>query len=53
MRLAEAGEQLSVVDQGEHLQAIQRSGLKLLMTDGSEHLTRSLEARASTRDIGP
>jgi 2-dehydropantoate 2-reductase len=52
VRLAEAGEQVTIVDQGEHLQAIQRHGLKLLMADGSEHLTRSLEASASTRDIG-
>jgi len=53
VRLAEAGEQVTVVDQGAHLQAIQRSGLKLLMADGSEHLTRSLEATASLRDVGP
>ena len=34
--LAEAGEQVTVVDQGTHLQAIQRGGLKLTMADGSE-----------------
>jgi len=53
VRLAEAGEQVTVVDQGAHLQAIQRSGLKLLMADGSEHVTRSLEAVASIRQAGP
>ena len=53
VRLAEAGEQVTVVDQGAHLQAIQRSGLKLLMADGSEHLTRSIEATASMREPGP
>ena len=53
VRLAEAGEQLTVVDQGAHLQAIQRSGLKLLMADGSEHVTRSLEAVASNQEIPP
>jgi 2-dehydropantoate 2-reductase len=53
VRLAEAGEQVSVIDKGAHLQAIQRSGLKLLMADGSEHLTRSIEATASLRDPGP
>ena len=52
VRLAESGEHVSVVDQGAHLQAIQRSGLKLLMADGSEHLTRSLQASASLRDVG-
>ena len=53
VRLAQAGEQVTVVDQGAHLQAIQRSGLELLMSDGSEHRTRSLEATASMRDVGP
>jgi 2-dehydropantoate 2-reductase len=53
VRLAQAGETLTVVDQGEHLQAIQRNGLKLLMADGTEHLTRSIEATASMRDVGP
>jgi 2-dehydropantoate 2-reductase len=53
VRLAEAGEQVTVIDRGAHLQAIQRSGLKLLMSDGSEHLTRSLEATASMRETGP
>jgi 2-dehydropantoate 2-reductase len=53
VRLAQAGEQVTVLDQGAHLQAIQRSGLRLLMSDGSEHLTRSLEATARMRDVGP
>ncbi len=53
VRLAEAGEQVTVVDQGAHLRAMQRDGLKLLMADGSQHLTRSLEATASMRDVGP
>ena len=53
VRLAEAGEQVTVLDQGAHLQAIQRSGLRLLMSDGSEHLTRSLQATASMDDVGP
>ncbi len=53
VRLAQAGEQLTVVDRGAHLQAIRREGLKLLMADGSEHVTRSLEAVASIRQAGP
>lgn len=53
VRLAEAGEQVTIVDRGAHLQAIQRSGLKLLMADGSEHHTRALTAKASMRDAGP
>ena len=53
VRLSQAGEQVTVVDQGAHLQAIRRSGLKLLMVDGSDHVTRSLEAVASIRQAGP
>ncbi|NIM27854.1 MAG: 2-dehydropantoate 2-reductase [Gammaproteobacteria bacterium] len=53
VRLAEAGEQVTVVDQGAHLEAIQRAGLKLVMADGSEHVARSLEATADMRDPGP
>jgi 2-dehydropantoate 2-reductase len=53
VRLAEAGEQVTVVDQGAHLQAIQRNGLKLIMADGSEHHARTLRAVANPRDVGP
>ena len=53
VRLSQAGEQVTVVDQGAHLQAIRRSGLKLLMADGSEHVARSLETVASIRQAGP
>ena len=53
VRLAEAGEDVTVVDQGAHLQAIQRNGLKLLMADGSRHLTRSLEATAERVRLHP
>ena len=53
VRLAQAGEKVSVVDQGAHLQAIRRDGLKLLMADGSEHLTRSLQATTSMQEPGP
>ena len=53
VRLSQAGEQVTVVDQGAHLQAIRRSGLKLLMADGSDHVTRSLEVVASIRQAGP
>ena len=53
VRLAEAGEQVTVVDQGAHLQAIQQGGLKLLMADGSEHHAEPIRAVASLRDVGP
>ena len=53
VRLAKAGEEVTVVDQGAHLQAIRHDGLRLLMADGSEHLTRSLTATGSIGDVGP
>ena len=53
VRLAEAGEDVTVIDQGAHLAAIQRSGLKLLMADGSEHVSTSLRALADMREAGP
>ena len=53
VRLAEAGENVTVVDQGVHLRAIQRDGLKLLMADGSEHLTRALAATENLAGVGP
>jgi len=52
VRLSQAGEQVTVIDQGEHLQAIQRNGLKLLMSDGQEHLATKLRASASMHDTG-
>jgi 2-dehydropantoate 2-reductase len=52
VRLAEAGESVTVIDQGAHLQAIQRQGLKLLMADGSEHLSRDLRAVARMQEAG-
>jgi len=53
VRLAEACEQVTVVDQGAHLQAIQRDGLKLITSDGGEHLARSMRAVPDLRDAGP
>jgi len=53
VRLAESGQAVTIIDQGAHLQAIQRNGLELLMADGSRHLTRSLEALASMHEAGP
>jgi 2-dehydropantoate 2-reductase len=52
VRLSQAGEQVTVIDQGEHLQAIQRNGLKLLMADGQEHLATKLRASARMHDAG-
>ena len=35
-KLALSGEEVTVIDQGAHLQAIQENGLKLIWQDGAE-----------------
>lgn len=50
-KFAEAGHEVTVVDQGAHLAAIRSSGLKLIWEDGSEHLTRP-KAVASATEAG-
>ena len=49
VRLAEAGDELTVVDQGAHLRAIQRDGLKLIMADGSERLAPAPRYNGSSK----
>ena len=43
-RLSLAGEAVTVIDKGAHLEAIRRDGLKLLMHDGAEHVAKGLDA---------
>ena len=51
VKLANAGEDVTVIEQGAHLEAIQRNGLKLIMADGSEHHA-VLDARGGMDDVG-
>ena len=51
-KFALAGNEVTVVDQGEHLAAIQNKGLKLIWEDGSEHLVDSLTATDSVVTAG-
>ena len=44
VRLALAGHAVTVIDQGAHLDAIRRNGLKLVHADGSEQVARDLRA---------
>ena len=44
VKLSLAGEDVTVIDRGEHLAAIRKSGLKLIMVDGSEHVATKLKA---------
>ena len=47
-----AGEDVTVIDQGAHLKAIQEDGLKLIWEDGSEHLASDIKATDKLEDAG-
>jgi ketopantoate reductase len=51
-KLSLAGNQVTVIDQGAHLAAIQQKGLKLIWEDGSEHLAEP-RAVGSAAEAGP
>ena len=53
VRLALSGQTVTVVDQGAHLDAIRKDGLKLVRADGVEEVARDLGAVASCADAGP
>ncbi len=55
-KLALAGESVTLLDRGAHLEAIRRSGLKLVLADGSEQMARTAAATddfaaAGTQDL--
>jgi len=52
-KLALAGEEVTVIDQGEHLKAIQDNGLKLIWEDGAEHVAKNVAALDRIADAGP
>ncbi len=52
-KLAMAGEDVTVIDQGAHLAAIQERGLKLIWEDGTEHLATNIKAVSSLAEAGP
>jgi len=52
VKLALAGNEVTVVDQGAHLAAIQKDGLKLIWEDGVD-LVAKVKAVASAKDAGP
>ena len=53
VRLALSGQDVTVVDQGLHLEAIRSKGLKLISPDGVEELAKDLRAVSSCADAGP
>ena len=52
VKLSLAGNEVTVIDQGAHLAAIQKSGVKLIWEDGSEHVAK-LKAVGSAAEAGP
>ena len=52
-RFALAGADVTLIDQGAHLAAIQKKGLKLIWEDGSEYLVRNVTATNSMLEPGP
>jgi len=52
VRLALSGQAVTVVEQGEHLEAIRKNGLKLIHNDGAEEVAEDLRAVASCADAG-
>ncbi|RMD61588.1 MAG: 2-dehydropantoate 2-reductase, partial [Alphaproteobacteria bacterium] len=52
VRLALAGEEVTVIDCGAHLEAIRRNGLKLIWHDGTEYLATNLHATDSFAEAG-
>ncbi len=52
-KLALAGEEVTLIARGPHLDAIRENGLKLIMDDGAEHVTRNCKARSELEEAGP
>ncbi|MFQ6022234.1 MAG: 2-dehydropantoate 2-reductase [Acidiferrobacterales bacterium] len=53
VRLALSGEGVTLVARGAHLEAIKKNGLKLIMQDGTECVTRDAKATDSLQKAGP
>jgi ketopantoate reductase len=51
-KLALAGEEVTVVDQGQHLKAIQENGLKLIWENGTETVAEIAKATDKVKDAG-
>ena len=52
-KLSLAGEDVTLIDQGAHLEAIKEHGLKLVMHDGAELLARDCRATGDMAEAGP
>ncbi len=52
-KFALAGEDVTLIDQGTHLAAIQENGLKLIWEDGTEYVVKNIKAIDTLEDAGP
>ena len=43
-KLALAGEEVTLIARGAHLEAMRQNGLKLIEEDGSEHVAKNIKA---------
>lgn len=53
VRLALAGNRVTLIDQGPHLEAIKKHGLKLITADGTECVANQVAATDRLKDAGP
>ena len=52
-KLALAGEDVTLIARGPHLEAIRSRGLTLVMRDGYEHVATALQATSDVAGVGP
>ena len=53
VKLAVSGQDVTFIDKGEQLAAIQEKGLKLLMVDGTEVVAKEAKATGDFKEAGP
>ena len=51
-KLALAGEEVTLIARGAHLEAMQKNGLKLIEEDGSEHVAKNVRATSRIAEAG-
>jgi 2-dehydropantoate 2-reductase len=52
VKLALAGEDVTLIARGAHLEAIKKNGLKLVMHDGTEHVAKNVKATSAMAEVG-
>ena len=53
VKVALAGEDVTLIARGAHLEAIREQGLRLVMADGQEHVATDVRATSDMRECGP